>query len=173
MIFFLRLMFVFLLGACAVTGMNREAFLGGFTPTAQHILQFDSANHALYKPRVSARGLEAINTAVNALPFVPDACEQHPIDPTKFWKHGGDCEEYALIKMLELRAQGINDTYFLVLADRTGGRNHAVLVAEDRGQLVALDNKTDAIHPLTQLYARYRPLYVIEAATGRVLKAKP
>jgi predicted transglutaminase-like cysteine proteinase len=173
MVYILRILFVLFLSGCVSAESSREMFLAGFKPSPQRIIQFDSANSISYKPRVYAHGIRAVNKAVNALPFVPDACEVHPIDPSKFWKHGGDCEEYALIKMLELRAQGINDTYFLVLADRADGRSHAVLVAEDRGRLVVLDNKTHMLEDLGRFYTRYRPIYMVEAATGRVYVAKP
>lgn len=161
-----------LLTGCT-TPMPKEEFLSDYKRMDGRIQYFESAYAMAYTPRVKETGLAAVNEAVNAIPYVKEdhGANKH-LDPEQFWKHGGDCDKYALVKMLELRAQGISDLYYLVLVNGPQNENHAVLVANDHGNMVALDNQSKTLKPVSALYKDYDPAFVVDVKTRQIWRAR-
>ncbi|NBU58519.1 MAG: hypothetical protein EBS23_01830 [Betaproteobacteria bacterium] len=159
------------LAACSAAP-SRETFLAEFTIDNAHLPRFAAARGVPYVPRIEDPGIEAINDAVNAVPYVPDGTGDRWDAPARFWSRGGDCEEYALTKGLELLAQKYQGVYLVVARDRVRGIDHAVAVVDDQGMHV-LDNQEPDVVSWDRAKARYRPHYAIDLATARVYRAKP
>lgn len=158
------------LAACSAPP-SRRAFLDEFTIDNEYLPRFAAARNVAYVPRIREDGIEAINTAVNAVPYVSDGSGDRWDAPARFWSRGGDCEEYALTKGLELLAQDYEAVYLVVARDRVRGIDHAVTVVDDRGMRV-LDNQESTILAWDRAKARYIPHYAIDLASSRVYRAK-
>lgn len=150
-------------------GMTLSQFMSQFEPVLARMKVFKAAYDLPYKARIKARGVKAVNRVVNALLYEPDSQFNELLDPAVFWRTGGDCDKYALIKMLELRAQGVKDLYYLVL--KNSETAHAVLVTKYLGQMVALDNRSDQLIPLPVLYREFQPVYMVDVKTQQVWRA--
>lgn len=79
----------------------------------------------------------------------------------------GDCEDFAILKMAALRAEGIdpNQMSIVVLFDQKRHFYHAVLSVEAGGKFFILDNMRNQVLLDTQL-PDYMPLYSINAGKG-------
>lgn len=162
---------VVLVAGCA-PATSRTEFLRGFEPSTQVIHKFERIRHVPYVPRVAARGVAAVHRAVNAVSYRKDGPDGGWDPPVWFWAHGGDCEEYALTKGAELAAQGFDHLYLTVVRERATGAAHAVLVVEDGGAMVVLDNQERGVIAWSQAKQRYRAEYAVALATGNVLVAR-
>jgi len=150
---------------------TRAQFLAGFEPTREVIVRYEAIRHLPYVPRVRGHGLSAVNAAVNDITYAADTGGDRWETPAAFWTRGGDCEEYALTKGLELIAQSYHGVYLVVVHDRWRELAHAVTVVDDGGMRV-LDNDRTDILPWGSVLQRYQPLYAIDLETGRVLRAR-
>lgn len=68
--------------------------------------------------------------------------------PNETLKKGcGDCEDYAILKMMILREAGFpqNKLYLVIGLDTAAQQAHAVLVAKSEGRFWVLDQRTDAV----------------------------
>lgn len=96
--------------------------------------------------------IESVNLFFNRLPYIPDERRWGKSDywatPQEFMQYGGDCEDYAIAKLLTLKHLGIDsDRMRIVIVQdlRKGGMMHAVLeVATDSGRLL-LDNQAQQV----------------------------
>lgn len=154
------------LASCVTHTTSRAEFLAQLDPTHERIAKYEQALRQPYRPRVTAQGPIAVNEAVNRARYInePDDVWQ----PNAIWVKGGDCEDYAMAKMFELKAQGISDTYLVVLTHLFQPKSHAVLLAEIDGGLYALDNQHRSPVPVADLFHDYRMRYAISAKTGQV-----
>ncbi|MFK7733142.1 MAG: transglutaminase-like cysteine peptidase [Pseudomonadales bacterium] len=110
--------------------------------------------------------LEQLNTAINKFNYRTDknnyAQDDYWATPQELIKNGGDCEDFAMAKMLALQHLGVaaQSMRIVVLQDTATAQPHAVL-AVSRGQdTLILDNKTDTLFSDKQL-AHYVPLYSV------------
>lgn len=89
--------------------------------------------------------IKAVNTAVNALPYLKELQDDwRPIDQ---W--GGDCDSYASRKALDLFNLGMPTTDMRFATCKTeAGIDHCVLLVEHDGATLVLDNR----HPLPMAY---------------------
>ena len=123
----------------------------------------------------NARALEGrarigeINRAINlAIRPMSDLAQYGQIDvwssPLVTFAHGaGDCEDYAIAKLVALRLAGIasDDLRIVVVHDTASGEDHAVAAARLDGHWLTLDNRRMAM--VEDANARnYRPLFVID-----------
>lgn len=108
----------------------------------------------------------AVNRWVNArISFASDVSTQGKGDDwagaARSLKSGrGDCEDYAIAKMQILRAMGFSedDLYLVIARDLVRRADHAILTVRIGGQLMVLDNETDAL--LDGKAAQdYRPIF--------------
>lgn len=75
----------------------------------------------------------------------------------------GDCEDYAIAKLVALRLAGIapDDLRIVVMRDTLSGEDHAVAAARLDGHWLMLDNRRMAM--IEDSYMRnVRPLFVID-----------
>ena len=111
--------------------------------------------------------IAAVNRHYNTFPYVPDQLAGKPSDdwasPLTFLQRSGDCEDFAIAKYLTLRLLGVPETAMaiLVLRDTSRGIDHAVLLVEDKGRMLVLDN----LRGLARLedYGDYQPLFALTA----------
>ncbi len=129
----------------------KAAVMGGLPPEAVRIVQTSGGN------------FRTINTMVNRVRYMPDYLAYGKDDwwatPKEFFEKGGDCEDYAIAKMLMFNALGVPwEDMFLTICVIPGGEVHCVLVS--RG--LVYDNRTDDIRPWPK---DYKPLFAY-SATG-------
>lgn len=108
--------------------------------------------------------LDAVNRWVNRFPYVSDWQNWGVADywesPAELIAHGGQCEDYAMVKYLALRALGFDDSSMRIVAVRDGADDHAVLVVRLRGRLYLLDNLEQNVVESTHAPA-YRLIYAV------------
>jgi predicted transglutaminase-like cysteine proteinase len=110
-----------------------------------------------------------INRAINlAIRPMSDLAQYGQTDvwssPLVTFAHGaGDCEDYAIAKLVALRLAGLasEDLRIVVVHDSVSGEDHAVAAARLDGHWLTLDNRRMAM--VEDANARnYRPLFVID-----------
>lgn len=81
----------------------------------------------------------------------------------------GDCEDFAILKMAALHAEGIDlkDMAVVVLFDQKRHFYHAILSVSVNGNRFILDNMRDEVLPDTRL-PDYMPLYSIAGGKGYI-----
>jgi predicted transglutaminase-like cysteine proteinase len=113
--------------------------------------------------------LGEINRAINlAIRPMSDLAQYGEIDlwssPLVTFAHGaGDCEDYAIAKLVALRLAGIaaEDLRIVVIRDTLSSEDHAVAAARLDGHWLMLDNRRMAM--VEDVYSRNtRPLFVID-----------
>ena len=121
------------------------------------------------------RRLLAVNRHFNAFPYIPDRAGERPSDdwasPLTFLQRSGDCEDYAIAKYLALRLLGVaeEDMAILILRDSARQLDHAVLVVEEGGAPMVLDNLR-GLAPL-EAYSDFQPLFVLTSQASWRLKS--
>jgi predicted transglutaminase-like cysteine proteinase len=135
------------------------------SPAALQLLAIvDSA-----RAREGRARLGEINRAINlAIRPMSDLAQYGQIDvwssPLVTFAHGaGDCEDYAIAKLVALRLAGIaaGDLRIVVMRDARSGEDHAVAAARLDGHWLILDNRRMAM--VEDVYSRNtRPLFVID-----------
>jgi predicted transglutaminase-like cysteine proteinase len=117
--------------------------------------------------------LNAVNVAVNrAIRYRRDADTYQTAD---YWatpsetlaRQAGDCEDFAILKMAALRAEGVDmkDMSIVVLFDQKRQFYHAVLSVAVNGNYFILDNMRDQVLPDNRL-PDYQPLFSIADGKG-------
>ena len=95
--------------------------------------------------------LQGVNAMANKVKYVNDPKDrwQAPVD---FFRHGGDCEDYAIAKYLLLRALGeqADDMRIVMLGPTAKAVAHAVLVVATADGPVVLDNLHKHTYALNQ-----------------------
>jgi predicted transglutaminase-like cysteine proteinase len=110
--------------------------------------------------------IAAINQFVNRVPYISDQRNYQIIDhwatPRQFFSRGGDCEDYAIVKYLSLRALGWppDKMRLAVVMDKRKRQVHAILVVYFKKRIVILDNQDPNMVDNTAT-KRYRPIYSI------------
>jgi predicted transglutaminase-like cysteine proteinase len=108
----------------------------------------------------------AINLAIR--PVSDDAqygVEDHWASPLATLASGaGDCEDYAIAKLVALRAAGVpaDDLRLVIIREPATGEDHAVVMARADGRWRVLDNRTFVMIDDSGL-SKYRPLFAIDA----------
>jgi predicted transglutaminase-like cysteine proteinase len=121
------------------------------------------------KARDGRARLGEINRAINlAIKPVSDLVQYGVIDvwssPLKTFARGaGDCEDYAIAKLVALRLAGIpaEDLRLLILHDTLRGEDHAVAAARLDRRWLTLDNRRMAMVEDAQV-RNYRPTFLID-----------
>jgi predicted transglutaminase-like cysteine proteinase len=86
--------------------------------------------------------------------------------PLEFFRHSGDCEDYAIVKYVTLREIGFpaEQLRLVVVQDVERDLAHAVLAVYEGDQVYILDNLTKAVVPQERL-PQYVPYYSINENT--------
>jgi predicted transglutaminase-like cysteine proteinase len=114
--------------------------------------------------------LGVVNRAVNlairpASDWVLNGVEDRWSSPLVTLAAGaGDCEDYAIVKLVVLRESGIapDDLRLVIVRDAQTAEDHAVVAARLDGRWHVLDNRNMALAQDIAIY-RYRPMFVIDA----------
>lgn len=107
-----------------------------------------------------------VNRYANQVPYVSDidnyGVPDYWADAKQFLYNGGDCEDYAITKMLSLRWLGFpSRSLRLVVVQDTNLRvAHAVLAVYLHGRTLILDNLTQQVVSAKQI-VQYVPVYAI------------
>jgi predicted transglutaminase-like cysteine proteinase len=133
-------------------------------PALQFLAIVDNA-----KAREGRARLGEINRAINlAIRPVSDLVQYGSIDVwssplATFARGAGDCEDYAIAKLVALRVSGIaaEDLRLVILRDTIRQEDHAVVAARLDGRWLMLDNRRMAMVEDAQL-RNYRPTFVID-----------
>lgn len=112
------------------------------------------------------RQLEEVNKFANKHDYILDI-ENYGMDdfwatPREFLYNNGDCEDYAIIKMLSLKMLGFNKNSLklVVLQDTNLRIPHAVLAVDINNDTVIMDNQIEEI--ISHKYIlHYIPIYAI------------
>ena len=91
----------------------------------------------------NATQLEAVNKKVNAeIEYTPEAEDHWTVNPKK-----GDCEDYALTKMVDLIALGYprNELHLTMVVLKETGEKHMVLNVETTSGTYVLDNRSSKV----------------------------
>ncbi len=110
--------------------------------------------------------LRAVNAYANRARYITDPVNYNMPDywatPRQFLRRNGDCEDYAIVKYLSLRALGMpaNSMRILVLVDQNLRLAHAVLIVYLNGTAYVLDNQIGYVVDHRRIY-HYRPIYSI------------
>jgi predicted transglutaminase-like cysteine proteinase len=137
---------------------------GCVSPAALQFLAIvDSA-----KSREGRARLGEINRAINlAIKPTSDLAQYGQIDvwtsPLVTLARGGDCEDYAIAKLVALRLAGISpdDLRIVIMHDTFHGEDHAVAAARLDGRWLTLDNRRMAMVEDSEV-RNYRPTFVID-----------
>ncbi len=111
--------------------------------------------------------IEAVNDYMNAISFMSDSKNYGVRDywatPMEFLARGkGDCEDYAVAKYVSLRSLGISQDRMrmVIVFDHVMQMPHALLVVENNGETLVLDNQNPAVLDVADV-KRYKPIYSI------------
>lgn len=76
----------------------------------------------------------------------------------------GDCEDYAIAKLVALRAAGVaaDDLRLVIIRETATGEDHAVVAARADGRWRMLDNRSFVMLEDSR-FGEYRPLFAIDA----------
>jgi len=137
--------------------------------TSQPALRFREIVNAAAAREGLAR-LGEINRAINlAIRPVSDRAqygvEDHWSSPLATLAAGaGDCEDYAIAKLVALRAAGVaaEDLRLVIIRENATGDDHAVVAARYDGHWRVLDNRTFLMIE-DNGFGKYRPLFAIDA----------
>lgn len=108
--------------------------------------------------------LREVNGFANRWRYVKDivnwGVEDYWEVPGEFFQKSGDCEDYAIVKFMSLRALGFDNSDILLVAvqDENLGVGHAITLASVNGQAFVLDNQVAQVIPATRI-KHYRPVF--------------
>lgn len=126
------------------------------------------------RPREGRAKLGEINRAINlAIRPVSDRAQYGVED---YWSSplatlaagAGDCEDYAIAKLVALRAAGVpeKDLRLVIIRETATGDDHAVVAARSGDRWRILDNRTFLMVEDSAL-GKYRPLFALDAGGAR------
>ena len=114
----------------------------------------------------ASQKIHRVNEYANKKEYVLDI-ENYGIEdfwatPKGFLQNNGDCEDYAIIKMLSLKMLGFNvNTMRVVVVQDTNQRiAHAVMSIASHNDILILDNQIDEIISHRDIY-HYVPVYSV------------
>jgi predicted transglutaminase-like cysteine proteinase len=107
-----------------------------------------------------------VNAVLNRVPYVAAMANWHEPEhwesPFEFLAKGGQCEDYAIAKLLALEASGVSEDLLrlAVVRDTWRSADHAVAVVFVDGAALVLDNQSPEVAPAAAR-GRYVPYYSI------------
>ncbi len=90
--------------------------------------------------------LNRVNTIVNETPYLSDTTDTWKT-PLEFFAQRGDCEDFAIAKMVSLKLLGFDESRMRLLAvhDTISGQAHAVLAVDLPDATYILDNQSQLV----------------------------
>jgi predicted transglutaminase-like cysteine proteinase len=157
---------------CRVIAYDMNTQLAGWDNATQLLKSYPVRLHTGHIEHFEAK-LDAINRAVNAIPYRNDAETYRDINywqtPTQLAQYGGECRDYAIAKYHALYALGVADAdmAFVAVRIKATGQMHAVLMVKHGGRAYILDNRHAQVF---SSMAEYQPLYSINRLGWRVTR---
>lgn len=108
--------------------------------------------------------IEEVNRFANTWRYITDPInwgkEDYWATPGEFFAKAGDCEEYAIVKFMSLRALGFeNDELRLVaVMDLNLNIGHVVTLVDQGGRTLLLDNQIKSVIPADSV-RHYKPVF--------------
>ncbi|VAV84980.1 hypothetical protein MNBD_DELTA01-7 [hydrothermal vent metagenome] len=121
---------------------------------------------ATLKGRPALEQIKAVNTYANRRTYKTDKANYGTGDywatPKEFLSRGGDCEDFAIIKLISLQQLGFSadSLRIVVLVDTELRTPHAVLSVNVDGNFLILDNQSSTVESDMTL-SNYVPVYSI------------
>ena len=141
-------------GSCQSTTFNRchlrewQAFLGSI------------------KNKPVSEQIKSVNRYANAKEYILDIENYGLVDywatPNEFLINNGDCEDYAIIKMLSMKWLGydVSNMRVVIVQDTNLRIPHAVMAIEDDEDILILDNQIEEVISHTDIF-HYVPVYSV------------
>lgn len=114
----------------------------------------------------SKEQIKRVNEYANTKKYILDI-ENYGIDdywatPRQFLSRNGDCEDYAITKMLSLKQLGfdVSEMKIVVLQDTNLKIAHAVLAINYQGDTLIMDNQVEQVVSHKYIY-HYAPIYSV------------
>ncbi len=111
-----------------------------------------------------AEKIRRVNEYANQKRYILDienyGVEDYWATPVEFLQHNGDCEDYAIIKMLSLKQLGfkVEDMRIVVVQDTNLKVPHAVMAINQENDILILDNQIKQVISHKKIY-HYVPVY--------------
>jgi len=108
--------------------------------------------------------IKGVNAFMNRAPYVVDkmnwGIKDYWSTPGQFFARYGDCEDYAIVKFLSLRALGFpsKQMRIVVVQDLNLKVAHAILALYVRGKVLVLDNQIKRVVEAKSI-RHYRPIF--------------
>ncbi len=119
--------------------------------------------------------IKKANAFANRWQYTEDAVNWGVSDywatPGEFFQKAGDCEDYAIVKFMTLRALGFENDDLLIVAvmDDNLGVGHAITLVSLDGRILLLDNQINRVIPAERVH-HYRPVYAVNEQSWWVYK---
>lgn len=154
--------------ACAPGGSGPPLYgAGTLRQVDARVAKWDRIKATPLRARVAWGSLQELNDAINRTPYREDPGDVWQA-PGAFLARGGDCEDYAIAKLVELGARGIAERWLVVVWDTKAGRVHAFALTREAGAWLVLDNQIETVLSWREALGRYRPIYAIDVARDAV-----
>ena len=130
-----------------------------------HLREWQSFLNSIKNEPVS-RQLKSVNRYANAKEYTLDIENYGLVDywatPKEFLMNNGDCEDYAIIKMLSMKWLGydIGAMRVVVVQDTNLRIPHAVMSIENDKDILILDNQIEEVISHTDIF-HYVPVYSV------------
>lgn len=128
---------------------------GCSTSALPKIPSFDSHKWNAIEPSAGYQyfnSIKDINNYVNAVPYKADNTDDWKT-PERFFKEGGDCEDYAIAKYTLIKQNQLSeDISIAIVKDLRSMKPHAVLIVDD----LILDNQVQHIMESKEAVKRYQ-----------------
>lgn len=130
-----------------------------------HLRQWRSFLHSISHLPVQQQ-IKQVNRYANEKDYVLDIENYGIVDywatPGEFLINNGDCEDYAIIKMLSMKWLGhdVDSMRVVVVQDTNLRVPHAVMAIEDDGDILILDNQIEEVISHTDIF-HYVPVYSV------------
>lgn len=108
--------------------------------------------------------VQEVNSFANRWRYITDVVnwgiEDYWATPGEFFKKAGDCEDYAIVKFMSLRALGFDSDVLRLVAvmDLDLDVGHAVTLVDVDGQTLLLDNQIKRVIPASSVH-HYKPVF--------------
>lgn len=118
------------------------------------------------RPMAADEQIREVNRYANSKDYILDI-ENYGLDdywatPKQFLQNNGDCEDYAIIKMMSLKQLGfdVNTMRVVVVQDTNQRIVHAVMSIDRRSDILILDNQIEEVISHRDIF-HYVPVYSI------------
>ena len=117
-------------------------------------------------PLPTAEKIKRVNIYANEKPYVLDIENYGMVDywatPIEFMQNNGDCEDYAIIKMLSLKQLGfaVENMRVVVVQDTNLRIPHAVMALNQNDDILILDNQIKQVISHKRIF-HYVPVYSV------------